>query len=196
MDRPTHETSARVDSGRIKSVCVFCGSAPGRDPRFVQAARDTGALLARRGLVLVYGGGHVGMMGALADAALAEGGQVTGVIPRHLMRPEVAHLGLPELIVVDSMHERKRLMADRADCFLVLPGGYGTLDETFEMATWLQLGLQRKPLALVNVAGYFDPLLRWVQHAVDCGFVQRGQAHLLRCAQTPEAALAQLESGP
>ena len=136
------------------------------------------------------------MMGALADAALAAGGQVTGVIPRHLMRPEVAHLGLSELIVVESMHQRKQLMADRADCFLVLPGGYGTLDETFEMTTWLQLGLQRKPLALVNVAGYFDPLLRWVQQAVDCGFVHRGQAHLLRVAPTPEAALAQLEPGP
>jgi len=136
------------------------------------------------------------MMGALADAALAAGGQVTGVIPRHLMRPEVAHLGLSELIVVESMHQRKRLMADRADCFLVLPGGYGTLDETFEMTTWLQLGLQRKPLALVNVAGYFDPLLRWIQQAVDCGFVQRGQAHLLGVAPTPEAALAQFEPGP
>jgi uncharacterized protein (TIGR00730 family) len=196
VERSTPERSGSQDCGHIKSVCVFCGSAPGRDPRFVEAARDTGALLARRGLVLVYGGGHVGMMGALADAALAAGGQVTGVIPRHLMRPEVAHLGLSELIVVESMHQRKQLMADRADCFLVLPGGYGTLDETFEMTTWLQLGLQRKPLALVNVAGYFDPLLRWVQQAVDCGFVHRGQAHLLRVAPTPEAALAQLEPGP
>jgi uncharacterized protein (TIGR00730 family) len=181
-------------AARLKSVCVFCGSAPGRDPRFAQAARETGTLLAQRGLALVYGGGHVGMMGALADAALAAGGQVTGVIPEHLMRPEVAHLGLSELVVVDSMHQRKRLMADRADCFLVLPGGYGTLDETFEMVTWLQLGLQRKPLALVNVGGYFEPLLRWLQHAVDCGFVHPGQAHLLRVADTPQAALAQLQA--
>jgi uncharacterized protein (TIGR00730 family) len=181
-------------AGALRSVCVFCGSAPGRDARFVEAARDTGALLAQRGLALVYGGGHIGMMGALADAALAAGGQVTGVIPRHLMRPEVAHLGLTELIVVDSMHQRKRLMADRADAFLVLPGGYGTLEETFEMVTWLQLGLQTKPVALVNVAGFFDPLLRWIQHAVASGFVHPAQAHLLRAQPTPQAALQRLQA--
>jgi len=135
------------------------------------------------------------MMGALADAALAGGGRVTGVIPQHLMRPEVVHLGLSELIVVDSMHQRKRVMADRADCFLVLPGGYGTLDETFEMVTWLQLGLQRKPLALINVGGYFDALLQWVRHAVESGFVHRGQANLLMPAETVEAALARLDTG-
>jgi uncharacterized protein (TIGR00730 family) len=133
------------------------------------------------------------MMGALADAALTAGGRVTGVIPQHLMRPEVVHLGLSELVVVDSMHQRKRLMADRADCFLVLPGGYGTLDEAFEMVTWLQLGLQRKPIALINVSGYFDPLLQWVQHAVACGFVRRDHGNLLLAADTAEAALAQLE---
>jgi uncharacterized protein (TIGR00730 family) len=175
-------------------VCVFCGSSAGSDPRFVEAARDAGTLLARRGLELVFGGGHNGMMGALADAALAAGGRVTGVIPQHLMRPEVVHLGLSELIVVDSMHQRKRLMADRADCFLVLPGGYGTLDETFEMVTWLQLGLQRKPLALINVGGYFDPLLQWVRHAVASGFVHRGHANLLPAADSAEAALALLEA--
>jgi uncharacterized protein (TIGR00730 family) len=178
---------------RIESVGVFCGSAAGSDPRFVEAARDTGALLARRGLELVYGGGHIGMMGELADAALAAGGRVTGVIPQHLMRPEVAHPGLSELIVVDSMHQRKRLMADRADGFLVLPGGYGTLDETFEMVTWLQLGLQHKPLGLINVAGYFDPVLQWVRHAVASGFVRREQGDLLLAQDTPEAALARLE---
>jgi uncharacterized protein (TIGR00730 family) len=183
------ETSA---VGQLRSVCVFCGSAPGRDPRFVEAARDTGALIAQRGLALVYGGGHIGMMGALADAALAAGGRVTGVIPQHLMRPEVAHLGLSELIVVDSMHQRKQLMADRADAFLVLPGGYGTLDETFEMVTWFQLGLQRKPVALVNVGGYFDPMLRWIQRAVEAGFVAPAQARLMRAEATPQAALAQL----
>jgi len=177
-----------------RSVCVFCGSAPGRDPRFIEAARDTGSLLARRGVTLVYGGGHVGMMGAVADAALAAGGQVIGVIPQHLMRPEVAHQGLSELIVVESMHQRKRLMADRADGFLALPGGYGTLDETFEMVTWLQLGLQRKPLVLINVQGYFDPLLQWARQAVDAGFVHARQAHLLRAEATPQQALAQLEN--
>jgi uncharacterized protein (TIGR00730 family) len=192
---PCWRASRARKSGKrlLTSVCVFCGSAPGRDARFLEAARATGRLLARRGLALVYGGGHVGMMGALADAALAAGGRVTGVIPQHLMRPEVAHVRLSELIVVDSMHERKRLMADRADGFLVLPGGYGTLDETFEMVTWLQLGLQHKPLALINVGGYFDALLQWLRHAVDSGFVHRAQAHLLHAADTPEAALAQLE---
>jgi len=178
----------------MKSVCVFCGSARGDDARFVEAARDAGTLLARRAIELVYGGGHIGMMGTLADAALAAGGRVTGVIPRHLMRPEVAHVGLSELIVVESMHERKRLMADRADCFLVLPGGYGTLDEAFEMVTWLQLGLQRKPLALVNVGGYFDPLLRWLRHAVECGFIRHDHARLMPAADTAEAALSLLES--
>jgi len=189
------ERRGQAADGPIRSVCVFCGSSPGSDPRFVEAARQTGTLLARRGLGLVYGGGHIGMMGALADAALAGGGRVTGVIPQHLMRPEVVHLGLSELIVVDSMHQRKRVMADRADCFLVLPGGYGTLDETFEMVTWLQLGLQRKPLALINVGGYFDALLQWVRHAVESGFVHRGQANLLMPAETVEAALARLDTG-
>jgi uncharacterized protein (TIGR00730 family) len=142
-----HLEGSALTPRRLRSVCVFCGSAPGQAPLFVEAARAAGTLLARRGLSLVYGGGHIGMMGAVADAALAAGARVTGVIPQHLMRPEVAHLGLTELIVVGSMHERKRLMADRSDAFLVLPGGYGTLDETFEMLTWLQLGLQHKPVA-------------------------------------------------
>jgi uncharacterized protein (TIGR00730 family) len=194
IEQAACERSERSNAGRMRNVCVFCGSAPGRDPVFTDAARATGALLARRGYGLVYGGGHIGMMGALADAMLAAGGRVVGVIPQHLMRPEVAHMGLSELIVVDSMHQRKREMADRSDAFLVLPGGYGTLDETFEMVTWLQLGLQHKPLSLVNVGAYFDPLLQWVRNAVDRGFVQRGQADLLRWAPTPEAALLQLES--
>ncbi|HEV3019800.1 MAG TPA: TIGR00730 family Rossman fold protein [Burkholderiaceae bacterium] len=181
-------------AGALNSVCVFCGSAGGSDARFVESARDTGTLLAQRGLALVYGGGHIGMMGALADAALAGGGRVTGVIPRQLMRPEVAHLGLTELIVVDSMHQRKRLMADRADAFLVLPGGYGTMDETFEMVTWLQLGLQSKPVVLINVAGFFDPLLRWIRHAVDCDFVRPAHAQLLRPEPTPQAALERLQA--
>jgi uncharacterized protein (TIGR00730 family) len=133
------------------------------------------------------------MMGALADAALAGGARVTGVIPKHLMRPEVAHLGLSELIVVQSMHERKQLMAERCDAFLVLPGGYGTLDETFEMLTWQQLGLQHKPVAAVNVAGYFDGLLRWIHHSVEAGFVHPSQSRLLMVEATAEAALARLE---
>jgi uncharacterized protein (TIGR00730 family) len=183
-------------AGQVRSVCVFCGSAPGRPAHFIEAARATGRLLAQSGIALVYGGGHVGMMGAVADAALAAGGRVTGVIPQHLMQPEVAHQGLTELIVVESMHQRKRLMADRADAFLVLPGGYGTLEETFEMVTWLQLGLHRKPVALINVGGYFDPLLRWIREAVGAGFVRPGQGHLLQAEGTPELALARLLAEP
>lgn len=178
---------------RLRSVCVFCGSSAGTDPAFERQARDAGALLAQHGIALVYGGGHVGLMGAVADAALAGGGRVIGVIPRPLMRPEVAHLGLTELHVVESMHERKQLMADRADAFLVLPGGYGTLDEMFEMITWQQLGLQRKPVAAVNTAGYYDGLLRWIHHSVQSGFVHPAQSRLLMVESTPDAALQRLE---
>jgi len=186
-------TPGTGEQRRLRNVCVFCGSAAGYSSVYIESARATGLLLAQRGISLVYGGGHVGMMGALADAALAAGASVTGVIPQPLMRPEVAHLGLTELIVVGSMHERKRLMADRADAFLVLPGGYGTLDETFEMVTWLQLGLQRKPIAAVNISGYFDGLMRWIRHSVDSGFVRPAQADLLMVEPTPEAALARLQ---
>jgi uncharacterized protein (TIGR00730 family) len=188
-----HLEGSALTPRRLRSVCVFCGSAPGQAPLFVEAARAAGTLLARRGLSLVYGGGHIGMMGAVADAALAAGARVTGVIPQHLMRPEVAHLGLTELIVVGSMHERKRLMADRSDAFLVLPGGYGTLDETFEMLTWLQLGLQHKPVAAYNVAGYFDHLVRWIHHSIEAGFVHPSQSKLLMVEATADEALTRLE---
>ncbi|HEX7156994.1 MAG TPA: TIGR00730 family Rossman fold protein [Burkholderiaceae bacterium] len=180
-------------SRALRAVCVFCGAAGGGDPGYVEAARRTGGLLAQAGIELVYGGGHVGTMGALADAALAAGGRVLGVIPRHLMRPEVAHQGLTELRVVDSMHERKQVMAERADAFLVLPGGYGTLDETFEIVTWRQLELHRKPVALVNLGGYFDHLLAFLAHAVHEGFVHAPQRRLLHAEKTSEAALAWLE---
>ncbi len=136
-------------------------------------------LLAQSGIELVYGGGHVGLMGALADAALANGGRVVGVIPEHLMRPEVAHQGLTELIVVDSMHTRKQTMARRSDAFIVLPGGFGTLEEMFEMVTWLQLRLQDKPVALLNVAGYFDSLLQFLEHAASEGLIRREHQGLL-----------------
>ena len=156
----------------IRAVCVFCGSQPGRRDRYVAAARDTARLLAQSGVELVYGGGHVGLMGALADEALKHGGRVVGVIPQHLMRPEVAHQGLTELIVVDSMHTRKRTMAERSDAFIVLPGGYGTFEEMFEMLTWLQLQLHAKPVGVVNVVGYFDRLLEFLRHAADEGFIR------------------------
>ena len=179
--------------GRVlRSVCVFCGSRPGARPEYLDVARRCGALLAQDGIALVYGGGHVGMMGALADAALAAGGAVVGVIPTHLMRPEVAHQRLTELIVVDSMHTRKRTMAQRSDAFLVLPGGVGTFDEMFEMVTWTQLRLHAKPLAIVNAAGYFDRLLDFLGHAAAEGFLHAAHGELLIVEPDPAAALRRL----
>jgi uncharacterized protein (TIGR00730 family) len=169
----------------LKSVCVFCGSQAGQLPEYEQAARELARVLVARDVGLVYGGGHVGLMGALADAMLARGGRVTGVIPHHLMRPEVAHQDLTELIVVDSMHERKRIMADRSDAFIVLPGGYGTLEEMFEMVTWLQLRLQAKPVGVVNVEGYFDALLRFLEHCAQEGFIRRADWDLLIVERSP-----------
>lgn len=159
-------------SGALRSVCVFCGSQPGARAEYAAAARDLGTWLAQQGIEVVFGGGHVGMMGALADAALAARGRVIGIIPEHLMRPEVAHRNLTELIVVDTMHTRKRTMAQRADAFIVLPGGYGTFEEMFEMITWLQLQLQTKPVGLLNVAGFYDKLVDFLQHAIDERFIR------------------------
>ncbi len=176
----------------LRAICVFCGSQPGRRASYVTAARATARLLADNGVELVYGGGHVGLMGALADEALAHGGRVVGVIPEHLMRPEVAHQGLTELIVVDSMHTRKQAMALRSDAFIVLPGGFGTLEEMFEMLTWLQLHLQAKPVGLVNVEGYFDSLLQFLQHAAVEGLIRREHRDLLLVERTPARLLARL----
>jgi uncharacterized protein (TIGR00730 family) len=155
----------------VKRVCVFSGSSPGADPAYRAAATDLGHHLAERGIELVYGGAHVGLMGVLADAALADGGRVIGVIPRSLVEREIAHPGLSDLRVVDSMHERKAQMAELADAFVALPGGVGTLEELFEVYTWNQLGLHAKPLGLFNVRGYFDGLVRFLDHAVAERFV-------------------------
>jgi uncharacterized protein (TIGR00730 family) len=168
---------------------VFCGSQPGRRAEYVSAARETARLLAQNGIELVYGGGHVGLMGALADEALAHGGRVVGVIPEHLMRPEVAHQGLTELTIVDSMHTRKQTMALRSDAFVVLPGGFGTLEEMFEMLTWLQLRLQAKPVGLLNVEGYFDSLLQFLEHATSEGLIRHEHRALLRVERTPARLL-------
>ena len=153
----------------IKSVCVFAGSNKGSSPRFAEAAKELGKTLTDRDIDVVFGGGKVGLMGVLADEALARGGAVTGVIPETLMEREVAHAGLTELIVVDSMHTRKALMASRADAFIAIPGGMGTLEELFEVLTWKQLGLHAKPCGLLNVEGYYDNLLSLLDHAVDHG---------------------------
>jgi uncharacterized protein (TIGR00730 family) len=177
----------------LTSVCVFCGSQAGELPEYERAARELARVLSANDVGLVYGGGHVGLMGALADAMLARGGRVTGVIPHHLMRPEVAHQELTELIVVDSMHERKRVMADRSDAFIVLPGGYGTLEEMFEMVTWQQLRLQAKPVGVVNVEGYFDSLLRFLEHCAGQGFIRRADWDLLIVEDAPAPLFERLQ---
>lgn len=148
----------------MRSICVFCGSNLGASPTYAEAAAHLGRTLAGRGLSVVYGGGHVGLMGVVADAALAAGGRVIGVIPEALEAKELAHGGLTELRVVSSMHERKALMSELADAFIALPGGIGTLEEWFEVWTWSQLGIQRKPCGLLNVAGYYDHLLAFLDH--------------------------------
>ena len=153
-------------------VCVFCGSSPGNRPVYLGTARQVGRVLAERGIGLVYGGAHVGTMGALADAALRAGGSVTGVIPQSLVDWEVAHQGLTELHVVADLHERKAMMARLSDVFVALPGGAGTLEELFEIWTWAQLGLHDKPVGLVDVDGFFQPLLGFLDHAVAEGFVK------------------------
>jgi uncharacterized protein (TIGR00730 family) len=173
----------------MKRVCVFAGSSAGKQPDFAAAARELGALLAARGLGLVYGGARVGLMGAVADAVLGGGGEVIGVIPRSLVDKEVAHTGLTDLRVVTSMHERKALMADLSDAFIALPGGWGTLDEMFEILTWAQLGLHRKPCGLLNVQGYFDRLLSFLDHTVEQGFVRREYDSLLSVAGTAATLL-------
>ena len=157
----------------MRSVCVFCGSAMGASPVYRELAVRLGQAIAARGMTLVYGGASVGLMGVVADAALAAGGQVIGVIPTALVHRELAHLGLQDLRIVASMHERKNLMAALSDAFVALPGGVGTLDEVFEMLTWTQLGIHAKPCALLDVDGYFDHLVGFVDHAVKEGFVHR-----------------------
>ena len=173
----------------MKRVAVFCGSSDGARPAYADAARALGAELVRRGLGLVYGGGSVGLMGVLADAVLAQGGEVIGVIPEPLAARELAHLRLTELRVVASMHERKATMASLVDGFITLPGGLGTLEETLEILTWAQLGIHRKPVGVLNVAGYYDGLLRMLSHAVREGFVRPDYFALLLFADTPEGML-------
>lgn len=174
------------------TVTVFCGSSPGFDPVYLDAARAVGTAIGRAGMSLVYGGGHVGLMGAVADAALAAGAEVTGVIPRALQAREEVNDDLTELILVDTMHERKMIMADRADVFLALPGGPGTLEELTEQWTWAQLGIHEKPVGLLNVAGYFDPLLAFVANMRDRGFTHPRYTDMLVVATGPGEALARL----
>ncbi|MFL5338765.1 MAG: TIGR00730 family Rossman fold protein [Gemmataceae bacterium] len=173
----------------MRRVCVFCGSRTGDQPIYAEAAARLGSALVARGLGLVYGGGNVGLMGVLADAVLAAGGEVIGVIPGGLAEKELAHAGLTELHVVESMHARKALMAQRADAFIALPGGYGTADEFFEILTWRQLGLHGKPIGLLNVASFFDPLLAWADLMVREGFVKPHNRRLLQVSDEVEELL-------
>lgn len=178
----------------LSSVCVYCGSSPGSDPEFATATRSLGAVLAGRGIELVYGGGHVGLMGVLADAVLAAGGEAHGVITRALEDREVAHLGLTSLTVVDTMHERKAAMSDRADAFVMLPGGFGTLDEFFEAVTWTQLGIHAKPCGALDVNGFFEPLRQMLRAAVDQRFIREEHRHLVLFEDDPELLLDRLAS--
>ena len=171
----------------MKRICVYCGSSSGANPVHREAAENLGALLAARGIGLVYGGGNVGLMGIVADAALQAGGEVIGVIPTALMDKELGHAGVTKLHVTASMHERKQLMADLSDGFISLPGGIGTLEELFETFTWLQLGFHGKPVGLLNVAGFYDHLLAFLRHAADERFL--GPAHL-------ESLLVETDAGP
>ena len=179
---------------QIQRLCVFCGSSSGARPVYAEAAAQLGSDLAKSKIVLVYGGGRVGLMGILADSVLGAGGKAIGVMPRTLVAKEIAHTSLTELHVVESMHQRKALMADLADAFLLLPGGFGSWEEFCEVLTWLQLGIHRKPCAILNVAGYYNGLLSLADHALAEGFLRSAHHEMLVVADRPQAALSQLAS--
>jgi uncharacterized protein (TIGR00730 family) len=176
----------------MKWICVFCGSSSGESPIYLEAATRLATLLAREGLGLVYGGSKVGLMGRLADVMLEQGGEVVGVIPQALVNREVGHGGLTELRVVGSMHERKAVMVERSDAFIALPGGLGTLEELFEVVTWGQLGLHRKPSGLLDVNGYYRPLIRFLDHAVTEGFLSATHRRMILVEDDPEVLLGRL----
>ena len=178
----------------IRTLCVYCGSGPGARPAYAEAARAFGAHLAAEGIGLVTGGGKVGLMGVVADAVLDAGGEAVGVIPQALLDREVGHEGLTELVVVETMHERKAIMAARADAVVALPGGLGTLEEITEMLTWAQLGIHAKPCGLLNVAGYYDALVAFLDHAVEERFVRAAHRSLLTVTDRPDALLAGLRA--
>lgn len=191
----TETSQGDPEEVRPTRVCLYCGSNSGSSATYIEAARGLGAALAQRSITLVYGGGHVGLMGEAADAALAEGGQVIGVITEQLVRAEVAHEGITTLEVVDSMHARKMRMAELADGFIVMPGGFGTLDELAEMLTWNQLGIVVKPVVLLDVDGFWAPLYEWVDGVVDAGFIRPAHRMLMQRAATTDEAIAKA-TGP
>jgi uncharacterized protein (TIGR00730 family) len=177
----------------FKRLCVFCGSSHGANPAYAEAAKHLGGELARRGITLVYGGGNVGLMGVVADGVLDAGGQVIGVIPEALMAKELGHKGIQDLRVVKTMHERKAMMAELSDGFIAMPGGIGTFEEFFEIVTWAQLGFHSKPCALLNVNGFYDPLLRLVDHAIEERFIKASQRRILIVESEMSALLHQME---
>ena len=177
----------------MRRICVFCGSKVGGDGRYRDATERLGRLFVQRGYTLVYGGGSVGLMGVLADVVLAGRGDVIGVIPQRLATKELLHTGVPTMHVVASMHDRKARMEELSDAFIALPGGFGTFEETLEMITWAQLGIHRKPVGLLNVAGYFAPLVQLVEHAIAEGFIKSKHRQLIVIAEEPETLLDQLE---
>jgi uncharacterized protein (TIGR00730 family) len=178
----------------MKSICVYCGSSAGNSIRFTDAARELGSMMATRGIGLVYGGGNVGLMGVIADEVLKCGGTVTGVIPHALLRKEVGHHGLTQLHVVKDMHERKAMMAELANGFIAMPGGFGTLEELFEMLTWSQLGFHDKPIGLLNVDGFYDRLIVFVQELATQGFLKGPHAALMMHEALPSALLDRLDT--
>lgn len=178
----------------MNRLCVSCGSSPGRHPAYLAAAAELGTVLAKRRIGLVYGGASIGLMGAVADAARAAGGEVIGVIPRALVEFEVAHTGLADLRIVASMHERKALMAELSEGLVALPGGIGTLEELFEVWTWGQLGSHRKPCALLNVAGFYDRLLGFLDFVADEAFLRPVHREMLLVAETPDILLEKLQA--
>jgi uncharacterized protein (TIGR00730 family) len=176
----------------VRRISVFCGSSPGARAAYGEAADELGRLLVEEGIGLVYGGGHVGLMGRLADAVLAEGGEAIGVLPEALVEKEIGHKGLSELRVVGSMHERKALMADLSDGFVALPGGLGTVEELFEVYTWSQLGLHRKPCALLDVGGYYEGIVSFLSHAVEERFLREDHRAMLMVERDPRVLLDRL----
>ena len=179
----------------MKAIAVYCGANPGALPVYAEAARAMALALVSRNIELVYGGGHVGLMGTIADEVLRLGGQATGVIPQRLVDRELAHTGLTRLFVVDTMHERKAMMAKLSDGFVAMPGGMGTLEELFEMLTWSQLGLHAKPIGILNVAGFYDQLVGFIGHARKEAFIREEHAHLMMVEANPDALLERLLGG-
>ncbi len=178
----------------MKRICVYCGSSPGVQAAYLEAAIELARLMVDQGVGLVYGGGSVGLMGGIADAVLEAGGEVTGVIPRALAEREVAHGGVTDLRVVESMHERKAMMAELSDGFIAMPGGFGTLEELLEVLTWSQLGLHQKPCAILNVANYFDSLMRFLDHSVAQEFVKPIHRNMVLVHEQPAQLLAMMET--